>query len=345
VLSSTSSSNDRIPRGSWPQSWLLAAAIVVLLLGGWELVLRQRGVIPSIEADKEAWILTRARLKPGSTVVTGTSRIQAVIDPELWMTEVGGEPPIDLALRGSTPIPVLEDLAADTAYHGLVLTEILPMYVYDLRSDGEALVQEYLTAYRNARSSPATRWEAWLRVNVLGHFAFRRQQVLPDESFSTLLHGRIPAPPYNSMRPDRYHPVSWEKMGVEFDRPEIMDTIVFRPTILKTRPAQGAPLDSLFRRIQNSVAAIERHGGHVVFLRFPACGGRKLFEERYCPVSTYWEPLRALTSAPMIDVATDSTVATLHCFDGSHIDVSDAPKIEQFIAHEVIRLAPAAIGR
>ncbi|MEO8138786.1 MAG: hypothetical protein ABI742_04015 [Gemmatimonadota bacterium] len=344
MLSSTSSSNDRIPRGSWPQSWLLTVAIVGVLLGGWEITLRLRGIEASIEADREAWILTRAKLRPGSTVITGSSRIQAVIEPGLWMRELGGDPPIDLALAGSTPLPVLEDLAADSSFHGLVLAEILPMYAFDLRSDGETILQEHLKAYRDARSSPASRWEAWLRVYLLGHFAFRREAMLPKELIPKLMAGHFPLPPYNSMRPDRYHPVSWQRAGIRANRPELLDTIAFRPTILETRPAQGATLDSLFRRIQHSVESIRRHGGQVVFLRFPACGGRRILEEEYFPAGTYWAPLRELTKAPMIDLGDYPEVTSLHCYDGSHIDVSEVPPVERLIAEQVKQLVPAAVG-
>jgi hypothetical protein len=319
-------------------------AIVGVLLGGWEITLRVRGIEASIEADREAWILTRAKLRSGSTVVTGSSRIQAVIEPGLWMSEVGGGPPIELAFAGGTPIPVLEDLAADSTFHGLVLAEILPMYMFDLRSDGEALVQDHLKAYRDARSSPATRWEAWLRVYLLGHVAFRRQAMLPEEIVPKLMDGRFPLPPYNSMQPDRYHPVSWQRAGVRADRPELLDTIVFRPTLVNTRPARGAALDSLFRRIQNGVAGIQRHGGHVVFLRFPACGGRRALEEEFFPAATYWAPLQRLTSAPMIDLGNYPEVTSLHCYDGSHIDVSDVPPVERLIARQVKLLLPSAVG-
>jgi hypothetical protein len=340
VPSSTSSSNDRLPRGGWAGTWQLTLLIVGVLLGGWELFLRSHGVTSSVEANKESWILAREQVRPTSTVVTGSSRIQAVIDPALWTGEFGGTPPIDLALAGGSPIPVLEDLAADTAFHGLVLAEVLSMYAFDLRGDGASTVDEYLAAYRRARTSPATRWEAWLRVHVAGHFAFRRTEVLPQESYATLLHGRLPALPFGNMGPDRYHPVFFRQVGLPANRPSIMDTIAFRPAMLNTRPAQGAALDSLLHRMQASVAAIEQRGGHVVFLRFPACGGRRALEEEFFPRNEYWNQLAALTGAPAIDLGDYPEVTTLDCFDGSHIDLTDAPRVAQLIMLDLRRQLP-----
>ncbi len=345
VLSSTSSSNDRLPPGPWARTWLLTATIVAVVLGGWELLLRGHGVAASVEANKESWILARGRVVPGSTVITGSSRIQAVIDPEPWTREFGGDPPINLALAGGSPVPVLEDLAADSSFHGLVLAEILPMYVFDLRGQGEAVVQENLEAYRDARSSPATRWEAQLRVYLAGRFSFRRAEILPQRSYTALLNGELPAPPFGGMEPSRYHPVYFRRVGLPADRPTILDTMTFRPAILNTRPATGTALDSLLQRIQASTAAIQRRGGRVVFLRFPACGGRGALEEKYFPRDVYWRPLPSLTGSLTIDLGDYPEVASLHCFDGSHIDLADAPVVDSLILQAVKQQVHWAEGR
>lgn len=340
VPSSTSSSNDRIPGGFWPHSWLLTLTIVGALLGGWEFFLRKDGVTPSVEADKEAWILARGRVRGGAVVITGSSRIQAVLDPRIWTAEVGGAPPEDLALPGGNPIPVLEDLAADTGFRGLVLAEILPMFVFDLHSTAAASAMEHVKAYHDSKSSPATRWEAWLRVHLAGHFAFRRQDVLPQESYSSIAKGDLPPRPFTGMTPDRYHYLFFRRVGLPANRPDIMDTVAFRPNMLNTRPAQGALLDSLFHRLQASVAAVERRGGHVVFLKFPACGGRRVLEEKFFPTSMYWTPLKTITGAPMIDLGEYPAVTSLDCFDGSHIDVSDVPPVARLIARRIKELVP-----
>ncbi len=314
--------------------------IVGVLLGGWELFLRHDGVTPSVEADREAWILARGRVGSHTTVIAGSSRIQAVLDPRIWTAEVGGAPPEDLALPGGNPIPVLEDLAADTGFRGLVLAEILPMYVFDLHSTAQASAMEHVKAYHDSRSSPATRWEAWLRVHLAGHFAFRRQDDLPQESFATIAKGALPPRPFTGMTPDRYHYLFFRRVGLPANRPDIMDTVAFRPTMVNTKPAQGSMLDSLFHRLQRSVTAIQRRGGHVIFLKFPACGGRRLLEEKFFPASLYWTPLGAITSAPMIDLGEYPEVTSLDCFDGSHIDVSDVPPIARLIARRVKELVP-----
>lgn len=338
VPSSTSSSNDRIPSGFWPHSWLLTLALVGVLLGGWELVLRKDGVTPSVEADREAWILARGRIGSRSTVVTGSSRIQAVLDPKIWVAELGGTAPEDLALPGGNPIPVLEDLAADTSFRGLVLTEILPMYMFDQRSTAAASAREHVKAYHDAKSSPAARWEAWLRVHVASHFAFRRPDDLPQQSYATIAKGDLPPRPFTGMTPERYHYLFFRRLGLPANRPDIMDTLAFRPNMLNTRPAQGRVLDSLFHSIQVSVATIRERGGQVVFLKFPACGGRRVLEEKFFPSAVYWTPLEAITGAPMIDLGEYPEVTSLDCFDGSHIDVSDAPRIERIVARRVREL-------
>jgi hypothetical protein len=113
---STSSSNSRIQAGSWSKTWTAAALAVLLVLGAWEGFWRYRGFSPSLQDDWPVWATVRRDVTARDDenfVVVGSSRIQVGFHPNVYQQATGRRAFI-LAIDGSSPIPVLADLAADT---------------------------------------------------------------------------------------------------------------------------------------------------------------------------------------------------------------------------------------
>jgi hypothetical protein len=346
VRATLSSVNDRLPRGGWSRTWALAAILYALILGGWELAWRLRGWKPTVEAYTESWVIARRRVRPNSTVTAGTSRIQGALDPNVWKAATG-QTLTQLALTGGSPISILEDLADDESYHGLVLADVLPFYTFDAAARGDSLAHEYLAASRAAAISPAKRWEAYLRTNVPSHFVFRREELLPENLVPVLSDGRIPQTPHTVQGPDRYHPLVFRETGVPANSPSVLDSATFSHLRRVTHPASGPELDQLVSRILRSAERIRLRGGRVVFILFDACGGRKIIEEALYPKERYWGRLRDTPGVLTIDTGDYPEISSLDCFDGSHIDHEDAPGVTRLIAKLVTAAPaePAALGR
>jgi len=328
VRSSTSSSNDRLPTGGWGRTWLTTALLVVGMLVGWEVFWRDRGFRPRVESVDESWVLSFRQVHDNSTVVAGTSRIQAALDPDAFRTALGVSRPINLSLPGNSPLPILEYLADSTEFRGLLLAEILPLFVFDatLRSEGRG--RELIDRYHRDRVSPAALWEAWLRVHVLQHVVYRNPALLPARLVEELRAGRRPIPGSLAMRPDRFGPVyqreqtTWRKWdpvtgfhGMEY--------LIAERT---GRPANDAEYRAITARIEHVVNAILARGGTVVLLYQPGCGPRQAIEERRFPRARYWDPLAQSTKAIAIAGADYPSLTRFDCFDGSHIDAADAPR-------------------
>src|SRR5687767_12379859 len=105
-----------------PQPWLrigaFAALLFAALLGAYEWHWRAFGREPGYRNSDGAWMEQRRRIDHGegdATVVIGSSRVLFDIQLPVW-ERVAGERPIQLALEGTSPMPILEDLADDPRF-------------------------------------------------------------------------------------------------------------------------------------------------------------------------------------------------------------------------------------
>src|ERR1700733_4322375 len=114
-------------------SILLFELVVVLecvLVAGWEIFWRHHDFIPGDYEDTPAvWQLQRERATGTATVLIGSSRMWEDVDLQQWQETVGDRP-IQLAIAGRNPQPVLDDLAADPLFHGLVVCEVTAYLFY-----------------------------------------------------------------------------------------------------------------------------------------------------------------------------------------------------------------------
>src|SRR5688572_1467131 len=115
-----------------PQPWgrILAGAFVLflLLMVGWELYWRDYGAEPGYRNSNGAWAEQRRRIDAGEgdkTVLIGSSRTLFDVQLPVW-ERLAGERPIQLALEGTSPVPVLEDLAQDPNFTGRLVVGVTP---------------------------------------------------------------------------------------------------------------------------------------------------------------------------------------------------------------------------
>ncbi|MCC6930209.1 MAG: hypothetical protein IT359_14585 [Gemmatimonadaceae bacterium] len=313
--------------------------LVVVVLGGWEVLWRARGFRPRVESVDESWVLAFNRLQSGGTVVAGTSRIQAALDPDAFRRAFPGARPVNLSLPGNSPLPVLEYLADSTDFHGLLLAEILPLFVFDATLRSEVRGREVIARYRRERVSPAAMWEDWLRVHALQHVVFRAPALLPGRFVRELREGRLPVPGNAALRPDRFGPVYQRALTATrpWDPVTGFHGLEYGIAERTGRPANQSEYDALVARIEHSVNRILDRGGRVVLLYLPACGPRRAIEERRYPRATYWDPLARETRAVAIAAEDFPELVSFDCFDGSHLDQGDAPRFASALGKELAR--------
>src|SRR5579863_463650 len=115
-----------IPAQPWRPIFFGALALLLLLLAVWEGYWRAQGATPGYYNSNGEWAQQRRRIdqgEGGKMVLTGASRILFDVQLQVW-EKAAGERPIQLAIEGTSPLPVLEDLAADPQFTGRVLVGV-----------------------------------------------------------------------------------------------------------------------------------------------------------------------------------------------------------------------------
>src|SRR5882672_1892755 len=130
-----------MPANNLSKAAMLALLLIVVVIGGWEVYLRSKGVTISYDNGKELWADKRAMVYEPSdktTVFIGSSRIKYDLDIDTWQKETGRHA-VQLALEGSTPVPVLTDLGNDPRFHGRVVVDVTEVTFYS--TDGSSLAR------------------------------------------------------------------------------------------------------------------------------------------------------------------------------------------------------------
>jgi len=351
VRQSSSSSNDRLPRGGWVLTWALTALYVITPLAGLELWWRGHGFGPEVQAVDQAWIVNWHRLPRLTTIALGTSRIRAALDPVAFQHVAGGTRPVNFALPGSSPIPVLEYLADSTDYRGVVIVELLPLMAFEATQAASERVASLLERYAREHVSPGRLSENWLEVHLIRHLVFRAPQLLPVRLINTLSKGGVIQPTIGRMRPDGFAPRDQRSLRVTRAWDPVMGFAGHDYGWMRAvHPSTDAEFAVLKDRINRASDRILARGGTVVLLFMAACGERLGIEERLYPRSRYWDVLARATNALAIATPDYPGLSRFECFDGSHLDAADAPAFATALArlvgqHGQPESSPADSGR
>ena len=154
ALSSISGTKNPLPNGPWGRTWKLAILLLLAMLCGWEALWRSKGFLPEPKNNVDLWIQARNRVKSNSVILIGTSRIQSDLEPEAFTITMRSRVPIYLAIPGGSPVPVLEDLAQDRSFSGLVIVDLIPLNVFNITLNREREIVEYIRSYKTSLSSP-----------------------------------------------------------------------------------------------------------------------------------------------------------------------------------------------
>src|SRR5688500_139629 len=187
--SSTSNSDfvRVVPDVPWRGLLLAVALLSTVATVAWETYARSAGYRPTLNDTPDLWAQARAAVEPDSIVLAGTSRM--LFDVDLDLLEQGlGRRPTQLAIVGSSPFPVLEDLASDESFHGTVLLDVVPaMY---LAPGGPPMEASQKAVRRYHTWNYAQRWSHQLGTFLETKVAFLKQE---DLTLAKLLE-RLPIP-------------------------------------------------------------------------------------------------------------------------------------------------------
>lgn len=306
--------------------------VFLLVLSGmfaWELRMRSLGLVAGDLDDSNAhWAVERRRIAAGNydgVVIAGSSRILFDTDLDIWK-EMTGLRPIQLALPGTSPRPVLADLAADPQFKGLLVVGVTPEFFFSDRTSTEFTgVFDYWKI-----ESPSERVGHQIGLVLSRYLAF-----LDDQYSLTALINQLDLPnrgkitrPYltawklSESHNDRQH-FLWPRLAID----QRLRDHAMRVWKNNARPPPGEELiartcDEALR----DVGRIRARGGEVAFVRPPSAGFFHEREEKNVSRAKTWNRLLKETGAFGINFEDYPAMQGLEIPEMSHLTRQSAQR-------------------
>jgi hypothetical protein len=323
------------------QGMILLAKLIlvcVAILAAGEMSWRLTGARPT-RSD----LLTFAQLRRASqnsanaVVLIGSSRALCDLDPRILKRDMPERNFYQLAIFGTSALPVLEAVAHDETFRGQVLCEFHVSYAVDevpypatdaIEATGRRYVHfiqqrpylEFINAWffeiMSQHSALVAAQEHDFPATMLGAFKNRvaligRNRVEPLSSE----HGALL--PDAASREDRF--MVLHRRG----RSHESDNIATEVQIFKNRRKKDS---AGVQQIAAWVEAIRRRGGDVIFIRLPVSGSLQRIEEETYPDQDRTFQSLAANKITFIDYAKEPTLSGFDCPDESHLDADDAER-------------------
>ena len=329
-----------IPAQPWARIFVAMLVLCALMLAGWEAYWRAWSGAPGYRNSNGEWAEQRRCIdqgEGGSTVLIGSSRVLFDVQLPVWES-IAGERPIQLAMEGTSPLPVMEDLAADPNFTGHLLVGVAP----DIFFSGFAYRGDVVPYFH--KQGPSQRSGNWLSKHLLEPFLafydpdFALATVIKRQAWPTRpgLHGRTTVRRLAVQEADRnshmwsrletdpgYRALARSIWAQDFDGPlPGMDTPEKKQKII----------DAQIQRAVDAIAKLRARGVQVLFVRPPSAGGYYAFEQKELPRAISWDLLLQRTGAPGI-----------HFEDHLELQGYDAPEWSHLSAAEAKRFTAALV--
>ncbi len=324
---------------------LSALFIFALFVAAMEIRLAVRGFRPTATDSEWSWVTQReraSRLGDRALILVGASRVLLDVDLDVLRRETGLEP-VQLAIDGSSFVPVLEDLADDPSITGTVLVGYQDNVVAS--TDGESAAVGFIAAWRRRErslgiptfSSMESALTDWVHARLRSYADGAR----PVTSLTTRIVAPKPTPQYLITMPDRSWLADYSKVdmpGFYYGRVQrtLGESVPVKPGMtwadldaeirrrIDAMPtADASRVDERSKRVAAMVQKIRARGGHVEIAAFPTDGLVRAIDEKRYPRAMFLDRFAAIVGTKTISAADAPALAAFKCPDGSHIDDRD----------------------
>lgn len=306
---------------------------VALFIAGWELYLRSKGVDIAFDDGAQLWSDKRARVySPAdkATVFIGSSRIKYDLDIHTWR-KLTGEDAVQLAIEGSSPLSVLDDLAADEKFNGKLVIDVTEGLFFSSNQRNFFEPDKNLTYYK--KQTPSERFSFKLNTFLERHFVFLDRDNFSTNAFLNKLElqsrpGVFTMPIF----PMEFGRTTFDRQAMMTDEfvadtnlhAKVTDIWKFFASINTEPPASGARLDSFLVAIKAACDKIKARGGQILFVRTPSSGPYWMGEQKGFPRDKYWDRILSFTGNPGIHFADYPSINRFICPEWSHLTPRDA---------------------
>lgn len=333
MTSSTSNSDPSEPR--WGYVWAVAGLLVLVVVGSWELLVRDAGLGPAYVDNKVLWADTRHRLnKAGqdAIVLLGASRIQRAVDVDT-MSNHFGRPVYQLSVEGSSYLPLLENLAVDPRINGTVVVSIAPAFTFNrLLSQLDTGKQStYLTYY--SEQSYARRLEQRLTLFLQGRVAFRSLDARLSTVVPKLIEtGTMPSRDYRTAYRDRVVHANYDLMLAKQT-----DGAIAELYLEYAAPYTKAEFAPIVNYIATLAQMLRQKGVDVYFVRLPSAGAVQGLESAFFPRENFWGVLEENVDATFVHYADYPELEGFLSEDGSHVASENIVEFTELLSDVLAR--------
>jgi len=318
---------------------------MIAMMGGWEAYWRSEGSVPSYRNDEGLWSIQRRRIDNGEgdkTVIAGSSRMLFNTQLDVWETETG-ERPIQLALEGTSPVSLLEDLADDPDFTGTLVVGVAPgLFFSGFEYRG--------SAFKRYKTESPTQWlgkqismlvEPYLAFYHFDYSLFTviKRQAFPErEGYDFEMDVRRLAT-YGKDRNARM----WAKVENDPDYAELAKEIWadgFVPVEERDEEWLKNSLDKRNKQIERAVTATKKlqdKGVEVIFVRSPAEGHYAISEPMYNPRAETWDVLIERTDGLGIHWMDHEELQGYWLPEWSHMSGSEADRFTKALVQVIDR--------
>jgi hypothetical protein len=336
MLSSIFSSKEVSHRSikiKWWLTWLLVLIICLGGLGSYELFLKRKGFVPSIENNNNLWSWYREKVNNNlkSLTIIGASRSQLDINIPYLKKRLQQYDVTQLSVNGNYPMATLKALANDEDFKGTLIVSLNAQALEPVYFDMQLPQNEYFanksTTYKSFDAYLTAIFKSKLRVL---HPLLGLQQVVEfygiNKTFKPVLYTTANLAQSVSAN---YSLTNSENLYNHFVTQKEKNYREEVPT----------PADDWLKYVDlliDYTQAIESRGGHVLLIRFPTFRGHWQLDEKFYPRSQYWDKIAQQPSLKTIHFNDVKGLNLFNSPDSSHLDQKDSVKFTQILFDELI---------
>jgi hypothetical protein len=332
---------QRLPRRRWVPILGAALAVAVLTGVGLELDLAHEGFRPNLADSFPLWERQRQRvdrLGSRAVVLVGDSRVLIVLDLSELRGRTGLEP-VQLGVGGASFLPVLQDLAKDPEANGTLLVNFEPQELRPVGNDPAAAYEAQRLPSEGGHGWDFADAEAVLTDQLHAHLRSYADGARPLASLLLRAADTTAMKQYVMTLPDRelvadfslaklprlYYVRAIDEFRLPPPIPHHASLEQQRQAIESGIAALGPDDASAYRprlaMLAQLVAAIQQHGGKVIFIRLPRTGYLREIDDTRFPHSWAWDPLTTWRGVQTLNFEDVPALDRFDCPDGSHLDM------------------------
>ena len=316
------------------KSAVLTLVTVITAVLGYELYLRNQGITIDYDDGQPLWSNNRAMVYEPSDkaiIFIGSSRIKYDLDQATWngLTKIH---PIQLAIEGTCPRPVLEDLANDPNFKGKLVIDVTEGLFFSMAPPNMEEATKNIKHFHDR--TPAQRASFELNKILESQLVFLNKDYFSLNAQLDALQLKcrpgvfvMPLFPMNFSRTtfERQEYMTDEFVANTAERNQVKGNWVFFAKMAHMGPPTLEKVyDAIFKSVKENINKIKARGGEVLFVRTPSSGDYLKGENIGFPRDKFWERLLKETSCPGIHFMDYQAMNHFECPEFSHLKLSDA---------------------